>query len=384
MNRTLFSLIVFLTMILGSASAQELGNFANKPLVSPEVAGDSITFRLSADYATVVSVWGSWLDWGQAPVPMTKGPGGVWSATVGGLEPELYFYWFVVDGVKTLDPANVLMQRDGTSFLSCAIVDGERSAGYHETASTQHGTLSYMWYDSPTLGMQRRLSVYTPYGYEGGGQKYPVLYLLHGSGGDEDAWPSMGRTVQIMDRLIEQGLAKPMIVVMPNGNPWQQAAKTLQLPERQMDLRAPENADIYVRSLVGDIVPFIEKNFRVIAQPSGRAIAGLSMGGGHTIAAANLFPGFFQYICPLSMGIRATDPSALEDYRARFQGLKKAGYKLYWVGCGDADFLYDSACTLDAMLTECGLEHTYYVSEGGHTWANWRLFLSNFAPLLFK
>ncbi|MCQ2239737.1 MAG: esterase, partial [Bacteroidaceae bacterium] len=181
---------------------------------------------------------------------------------------------------------------------------------------------------------------------------------------------------QILDNLIEQGKAEPMIVVMPNGNPNQQAANTMGLPTTQMNYRDPANRNAYVRSLCEEIVPFIQKNFRTIAKPEKRAIAGLSMGGGHTISASTLYPALFDYICPLSAAGSAT----VED----LQNLKKAGVKLYWVGCGKTDFLWEGNQKLIANLKEAGLDHTFYVSEGGHTWANWRLYLQTFAPLLFK
>ena len=189
----------------------------------------------------------------------------------------------------------------------------------------------------------------------------------------------MGRTAQILDNLIEKGLAKPMIVVMPNGNPNQQAAGPYNLPTVQMNYRDPAFANAYVRSLVEEIVPFIEKNYRVVAKKSHRAIAGLSMGGGHTITASGMYPDKFDYICPLSMGAKRTP-----ELDAALQGIKKSGYKLYWLACGNTDFLFENANELDGALTANGLEHTYYVTDGGHVWANWRLYLNTFAPLLFK
>ncbi|MBR4755667.1 MAG: esterase family protein, partial [Bacteroidales bacterium] len=254
-------------------------------------------------------------------------------------------------------------------------VPGERSENYVE--ATQHGTVSHPWYDSKILGYSRRLTVYTPYGYEANPKKkYPVLYLLHGAGGDEEAWISMGRTAQIMDNLIEKGLAEPMIVVMPNGNPGQQAARTLNLPEKQINWRSEEFRNAYVNSLCTEIVPFIEKNFRAIPKPSSRAIAGLSMGGGHTISASILYPELFDYICPLSAAGQAS-PEQIAN-------LKKAGVKLYFLACGDSDFLFEGSKALDKTLTEQGLDHTFFVSDGGHVWSNWRLYLNTFARLLFK
>ena len=362
-----------------TAMAQELNNFSfgrQAPVISPEIQGDSVTFRLKADYATVVKLSGSWMPnpYG-GTIDMFRGPGNVWSVKIPTPEPEIYTYNFVVDGVAVNDPQNIYVQRDGTRYLPMLIVPGERTENYGE--ATQHGTVSHPWYDSKLLGYSRRLTVYTPYGYEANPKKkYPVLYLLHGAGGDEEAWISMGRTAQILDNLIEKGLAEPMIVVMPNGNPGQQAARTLGIPEKQMNWRAPEFQNVYVRSLCEEIVPFIEKNFRAIAKPASRAIAGLSMGGGHTISASILYPEMFDYICPLS----AAGQASAEQIAA----LKKAGVKLYFLACGDADFLFQGSQQLDKTLTEQGLDHVYFVSDGGHTWSNWRLYLNTFAPKLFK
>ena len=381
MKRILIAL-ASLVMATGALSAQELTNFSfwgQKPIVSPEVQNDSVTFRLKADYATVVKLSGSWMPnpWG-GTIDMTRGENNVWEVTIPLPEPEIYTYNFVADGVSVNDPQNVMVQRDGSRYLSMLLVDGERTENYK--AAEQRGTISHPWYDSAILGINRRLTVYTPYGYEKNTKtKYPVLYLLHGAGGDEEAWSSMGRTAQILDNLIQKGLAKPMIVVMPNGNPNQQAAQTFGLPTTEYDWRDPANRNLYVQSLVEEIVPFIEKNFRVVAKKSHRAIAGLSMGGGHTIAASGMYPNVFDYICPLSMGAHKSD-----ELSAQLQGIKKAGYKLYWLACGNTDFLFGQANELDEALTENGLEHTYYVSEGGHVWANWRLYLNTFAPLLFK
>ena len=381
MKRILIAL-ASLVMASGALCAQELTNFSfwgQKPVVSPEVQNDSVTFRLKADYATIVKLSGSWMPnpWGDT-IDMTRGENNVWEVKIPLPEPEIYTYNFIADGVSVNDPQNVMVQRDGSRYLSMLLVDGERTENYK--AAEQRGTISHPWYDSEILGINRRLTVYTPYGYEKNTKtKYPVLYLLHGAGGDEEAWSSMGRTAQILDNLIQKGLAKPMIVVMPNGNPNQQAAQTFGLPTTEYDWRDPANRNLYVQSLVEEIVPFIEKNYRTVAKKSHRAIAGLSMGGGHTIAATGMYPNVFDYICPLSMGAKRT-----EELDAQLQGIKKAGYKLYWLACGNTDFLFENANELDAALTANGLEHTYFVSEGGHVWANWRLYLNTFAPLLFK
>ena len=371
------ALIAGLLAIAGTLSAQELTNFSfgrgAAPVISPEIQADSVTFRLKADYATMVSMYGSWMPGYGDQIPLKRGENNVWSVKLPLPSPEIYTYNFFVDGVSVNDPQNVLVQRDGTRYLSMLLVPGERSENYNEAA--HRGTVSHPWYDSKILGINRRLTVYTPYGYEANPkQKYPVLYLLHGAGGDEEAWSSMGRAAQILDNLIEKGLAKPMIVVMPNGNPGQQAAGTMGLPTKQVT-----EQDAYVKSLVTEIVPFIEKNFRAIPKKESRAIAGLSMGGGHTTRATILYPDTFDYICPLSCGIRES-----AELDSQLQGIKKAGYKLYWVGCGTSDFAWPGTEVLDKALTRNGMEHTIFPSEGGHTWYNWRLYLNTFARLLFK
>lgn len=378
-----YILSAFLLFVGLASFAQELANFqAPKPIISPEIKGNEVSFRISQPYADTVKVLGSWMSKPSEAVLMKKDKSGLWSATIAKPASELYTYSFIVDGLSVNDGNNILMQRDGTRYLSVLLIPGEATANYFEAG--KRGNLSQVWYDSPTIGVNRRMFVYTPYGYETSKDKYPVLYLLHGAGGDEDAWSTMGRTRQIMDNLIEKGLAKPMLVVMPNGNPGQQAAKTSMLPEKTFDRADPKFADLYVNSIVNDIVPYIEKNFKVVANPKSRAIAGLSMGAGHTIRVTNLNPGFFQYICPLSNGIRMPDDKSKAEYNQQFQGLKKAGYKLYFLACGDTDFLIESARLLDKTLTDNGLKHTFFVNSGGHTWANWRIYLNNFAPLLFK
>ena len=361
--------------------AQEIANFTATSVVSPEITANTVTFRVAAPYAYNVKVSGSW---SQESIEMEKGANGVWSVTIPSPDPELYTYSFVVDGLSVNDANNIFMQRDGTRYLSVLLIPGSNTDNYFEVTS-KHGNLSQVWYDSKTLGINRRLFVYTPYGYDKNGKtKYPVLYLLHGAGGDEDAWSTMGRTCQIMDNLIAKGLAKPMLVVMPNGNPTQQAARTQMIDEVVVDRTSPNyDPNAYVKSIVQDIVPYIESNYKVNPKPNSRAIAGLSMGAGHTISCTNMYPGFFSYICPLSNGITVNDTNKAE-YTSKFKALKKAGYKLYWIGCGDSDFLFNSAKTLDATLTENGLKHTFFVTSGGHTWANWRIYLNNFAPLLFK
>ena len=370
--KRLMTLLAAAFMVL-AVNAQELANFQRVNVVSPEVKDGQVTFRLKADYATDVQLYGSWMPGYGDRIQLKRGENYIWEVTIPAPTPEIYTYNFFVDGVSVSDPTNVLMQRDGTRYLSMLLIDGERSENYKE--ANKRGSVSHVWYDSELLGSNRRMTVYTPYGYETSKKtKYPVLYLLHGGGCDEEAWSSMGRAAQILDNLIEKGLAEPMIVVMPNGNPGQQAAVTLNLDTKQV-----QTPNAYVTSLVKEIIPFIEKNYRAIPKKEARAIAGLSMGGGHTTSATMLFPGVFDYICPMSCGLRDG-----ENVDAQMQGIKKAGYKLYWIGCGTDDFAWPGTETMVEILKRNGMEHTLFASDGGHVWYNWRYYLNTFAQLLFK
>jgi enterochelin esterase family protein len=394
-----------------SLSAQEWANFsfggARKP--SPEFMDGKVAFRYTAPNANAVTLNGSWQ--GGRNVAMTKGENGIWEVIIDTPAPEIYTYTFSVDGVSVSDPQNVLVQRDGSRFLTMLIVPGEFTENYFESKK-QHGTVLHPWYSSKIMATDnRRLTVYLPAGYFDNPQtRYPVLYLMHGAGGDEEAWISMGRAAQILDNLIEKGLAKPMIVVMPNTNNNQYAAQTLGIPNAQIAQQqrpqggqqggqrpqgAPQGgqrpqggqqgggqpnpyANAYERSLAEEIVPFIEKNFRVIANPDNRAIAGLSMGGGNTYTCSTMYPDMFRYIAPFSAAIFG------DMDKVKLQAIKDAGCKLYFIACGSADSLISTSDNLDKALTEIGLKHTYMVTEGGHTWANWRLYLNTLAPLLFK
>jgi len=366
-----FCVVVLSVVAICSVCAQGYYSF-----VSPEVKGDKVTFKIDANYATVVTIFGSWMDERSNPLPLKKGRDGIWEITIDTPEPEIYTYYYYIDGVKVNDPHNSYVQRDGRSYFNMLFVDGPRSNVYFE--ARKRGTVSEVWYDSSILACNRRLTVYTPYGYETGllkFKKYPVLYLLHGSGGDEQAWLDMGRAAQILDNLIERGEVEPMIVVMPNGNSSQQAASIMGIPGTG---KADDNKD-FVRTLISEIIPYIEKNYKAQTSPSSRAIAGFSMGGSQTILASQMYPAKFDYICPMSIGLDDTP-----DLRAGFNSLTKDGYKLFWCGIGQYDFMYEKAYNMDKIMTDMGFKHTFYVSDGGHEWKNWRLYLQTMLPLLFK
>jgi enterochelin esterase family protein len=364
-------------------------------IVSPEILPDNkVTFRIYAKDASNISVSGEWQAGFGASEALVRNDTGLFSLTIGPLKPELYAYTFTVDGAKTIDPNNVQVRRDGLNYQSYFIIPGPESDLYLQKNDVPHGTVTKVWYKSEVLGLQRRVYVYTPAGYEAGSQKYPVFYLFHGGGGDEDAWTNMGRAAQIMDNLIAQGKAKPMIVVMTNGNANQAGAQNevppLPSTGEQSMAAFQRYAGKFEEHLVKDVVPFIEKNYRALTGMANRAIAGLSMGGEHTQTITNNNPGMFGYIGVFSMGImnfgpQSPDAAKIEQERiAKLEVLKNSGYKLYWIACGKDDFVYQGVVTLRSTLDKIGMKYVYRESTGGHTWANWRIYLSEFAPMLFK
>jgi enterochelin esterase-like enzyme len=371
------SLLMLFCMMTSGLTAQLRSN-----VVSPEVLRNNrVTFRIYAPEAENVSIIGEWMPGYGTLEPMVRNDTGLWTITVGPLDPEYYGYTFNVDGVTVLDPSNGHIKRDGVRNASVLLIHGDESDVY-SVKDIPHGTLSKVWYESPTLNLTRRMYVYTPPGYEQSTDFYPVLYLLHGGGGDEDAWTTLGRAHYILDNLIAQGKAKPMLVVMTNGNAYQAAAPgSAPAPAAQITMADYASyTGRFEASLVQDVIPYIEHYYRVISDKDSRAVAGLSMGGGHTIRVTNGNPGTFGYIGVFSSGTREAD----EAFDKQLQALKASGVNLYWIGCGVDDFVKESSDALRAALDKNDFPYTYYESSGGHTWANWRIYLSRLAPLLFR
>ena len=398
-NFVIIVTILFLSLISGGVNAQETAKKpANQSVARPafrmpvaiksaEILPDnSVIFRLVSKDAGSVSVSGDWMPGFGSSVPMVKNDTSLWTLTVGPLKPELYSYTFLIDGIRVLDPNNSQVKRDGNRNESMFLIPGTESDLYF-VKNVPHGTLSKVWYESPSLKLSRRLYVYTPPGYEDSQGKYPVFYLLHGGGGDEDAWTTLGRTCQIMDNLISQGKAKPIIVVMPNGNPGQAAAFTEAPVNPAVSAPYDMGMGLFEESMVKDIIPFVESHYRVIPDRDDRALAGLSMGGMQTLTLTGNYPSMFGYIGVMSMGLVDVTTMGLKpdpDQDTKFETLKNSGYKLYWVGVGKDDFLYKSVQTLRSSLDKHGLNYTYRESTGGHSWANWRIYLSEFTPQLFR
>ncbi len=378
---TLISLICF----AASVSAQWGPRISKSPEINPD---NSVTFRLLAKSASKIGLSGNWMP-GWGTVADLKSDTGLWSITIDPLPSEMYTYSFIVDGVRTIDPVNATVVRDGIRNESMFMVPGEK-ADLYATNEVPHGVLEKIWYSSPTLGMDRLLYVYTPPGYRNSTASYPVLYLLHGAGGDEDAWTTLGRTPQILDNVIAAGKARPMIVVMTNGNPGQAAAPGVG-PVKAV--AAPQNPGAmgqgkFEESLVRDVIPFIEKNYRVTASKDNRAVSGLSMGGMQTMNLANTYPGVFSYYGIMSMGLMDMSRfGGKDDPVARvsnLENLRKSGVDLYWIACGKDDFLYKSVQDLRKFLDDNKFPYQYFESTGGHTWTNWRIYLSELSQKLFK
>lgn len=380
--------LLFFAVLSFSANAQ----FRNpKPILSPDITADNkITFRVFAPEAKKVTISGNWMPGWGTQVELAKNDTGLYQLTINPLPSEMYTYSYFVDGVKTVDPSNVMVVRDGTRNESMFMVPGDKAMMYSVT-DVNHGTLQKVWYSSPTLGLTRLMYVYTPAGYSESKEKLPVFYLLHGGGGDEDAWTTLGRAPQILDNLIASGKAKPMIVVMTNGNPGDAAAPGVAPAKKEtagQNNPGSMGSGKFEESLVKDVIPFIEKNYRVISNKDNRAVAGLSMGGIQTMYLTNNYPETFSYFGVMSMGL--VDMSRFggkNDPEERVKGLEKlkaSHPKLYWIGCGKEDFLFQSAQDLRKFLDENKFPHEYRESEGGHTWTNWRIYLSELAPKLFK
>lgn len=397
------------TLLLAAATAvtaQETVGLNAGNIVSPEVNADNtVTIRFFAPQAKEVTMEADFLPKQKIQTPrgeteiagraaLTKDAQGLWSYTSPVLTPELHTYSLNVDGLRMLDPNNVYMIRDIFTYTNYFFIDGELSANYI-VRDVPHGTVAKVWYPSPKLKMaQRRMTVYTPAGYDDPKNKerrYPVFYLLHGAGGDENAWSELGRAAQILDNLIAQGKAEPMILVMPNGNGGQQAvpgeyANSMYKPSF-MNPRTMDGA--IEAAFASDVVGFIDSHYRTLADKAHRAIAGLSMGGFHSLYISLNNPDMFDYVGLFSAAINRGNPQG--DYAYIYQNVDEKlarqfskAPRLYYIAIGDADFLYKDNVGYRQKLDQKGYRYEYRETDGGHIWSNWRKYLNWFAPRLFK
>lgn len=358
----------------------------NDTLVSPEVHADKrVTFRIYAPKAHEVTVGGDWIPQGLGTGgKMMMDERGVWSLTVGPLPADFYSYTITVDGVRTLDPKNAMIKQGVTTVDNMVFVPGSE-ADYQALKAVPHGEVRKVWYQSTTMNDQRRLHIYFPPGYDKGNTKYPVFYLLHGGGDEDSGWSTIGRAGFILDNLIAAGKAKPMLVVMPNGS----------LPRPPVVPGAPPDPaaqlafqDKFVSELMRDIVPFVEKNYRVQTGAANRAIAGLSMGGGQTTRVISTNPDAFAYAAIWSAGVNpATSPDFEKRAALLLDNADKANknFKLLSISCGDKDTLaINGSKNLDEILKKRNIKHEMNITAGGHTWINWRQYLNAYAQKLFR
>lgn len=388
------------SLMLATSTFAQQALWGGSQLVSPEVNPDNtVTFRFAAPKAIKVQVTGDFLPTKKIQTPfgefdgpgvadLKEGKGGIWEFTTDVLAPELYSYSFIVDGLQVKDPANVYMNRDVNSVTNIFIIKGGRGDLY-SVNEVPHGTVSKVWYDSPGLGMKRRMTVYTPAGYEDNTKnRYPVFYLLHGMGGDEEAWMDLGRASQILDNLIAAGKAKPMIVVMTNGNASQEAAPGQSaLGLQQPNMQLPKTMDGEFEAAFPDVVNYIDSHYRTIRKKESRAIAGLSMGGFHSLHISKQYPDMFNYVGLFSAAILPNEGVKSPIYdnfdeKLAVQFSKKPA--LYWIGIGNTDFLYKANEEFRKKLDDAGYKYTYFETGEGHIWKNWRIYLSEFVPQLFK
>ncbi len=341
---------------------------------SPEVHTDGkITFRLRAPKAEKVSV----ICEAVGTQPMTKEADGVWSVTVGPVAPGIYDCQFDVDGLRITDPAspNVFGNRQG----SRGYVEVPGPAGHprhDEWRDVPHGTVTIHWYDSKVTGARRRVHVYAPPGYAQDSSKhYPALYLLHGSGDNDSHWTLLGRANVIADNLLADGQAVPMLIVMPDGHV---ADRSL---EREPGGRN-RGREFFEKDLLGNVLPLVEANYRVLADPQHRGIVGLSMGGGQSIGVGLGHLDQFAWVGAFSSAVSGDDPVLAKlrsDPAAANQKLK-----LLWIAVGKADFLLARNRDFVKALDELKIRHTFQESEGSHAWGVWRGYLAEFLPLVFR
>ena len=393
------------------AQAQQNLNWGQGDQVASPVvnADNTVTFNVVAPQAQKVQITGDFLpakkieyqgNTYDSPgvADLVKNDKGVWSFTSDKLQPELYTYNMIVDGVKIIDPLNVYNIRDINNLFSVLLIGGNARTDLYKVNKVAHGTVSKVWYESPTAGITRRCTVYTPAGYETSGKDYPVFYLLHGIGGDENAWSDdenawseLGRAAQIMDNLIAQGKAEPMILVMTNGNISEEAcpgetSNGFRVPTMML----PKTMEGSFETAFPDVVKFIEKTYRVKKDKAHRAIAGLSMGGFHSLFISINNPDMFDYIGLFSAAVdqQQPDPNGhpeiYADRNGKIDKLFAKNPKLFWIGIGKTDFLFKNNNDLRAYLDSKHHKYTYLETDGGHIWRNWRIYLSEYAPLLFK
>jgi enterochelin esterase-like enzyme len=383
----LFSATI-IAALLNLAYAQDA---PDEPLVSPSVSpnGGWATFYLNAPHAESVSLIGDWMT-ERVPQPMRSTNDGLWSVAVRDLSPDFYSYSFIVDGVRTVDPLNPMIKQGISGIENMFLVPG-KDVEYALNQPVPHGEIREVWYESSTLGEQRRMHVYTPPGYDDSRRRYPVLYLLHGGGDEDSGWSTIGRAGFILDNLIASGEAVPMLVVMPNGSGLAAGLGASAAPDADPQEIAAAARTIrnerFRRELIENVIAVVENRFRVRANPEDRALAGLSMGGGQTTEVFSRDPDRFAYYGIWSAGLFDQSP---DEFAARNESLLASvddvndNVQLLSIVVGEDDFVLPGSRALHELFEANGLRHEFTLTGGGHTWLNWRAYLRDFAPRLFR
>ncbi|HYW48581.1 MAG TPA: alpha/beta hydrolase-fold protein [Bryobacteraceae bacterium] len=340
---------------------------------SPEVASDRrVTFRLQAPKATEVTLTGEFMTGSKS---LQKDAQGMWSLTVGPIEPEIYNYNFTIDGVRIIDPNNPAVKSGSTpsTIASVLEVPGDRPA-FYSGQNVPHGEVRTHWYQSKSLNALRRLTVYTPPGYNpASATRYPALYLFHGANADETAWIRFGHANLILDNLLAAQQAKPFVVVMPFGY-----GITPGSP-RPAGAAPADNTALFSRDLIEDVIPLVQSQYRVTADRDHRAIAGLSMGGGESLGIGLNHLDLFGWVAGFSAALRPP------DFEKTYGGLPgDPKLHLLWIGCGTEDSLFAASKSFSEFLAARKIKHTFRESPGAHTWMVWRRYLNELAPLLFR
>ena len=374
-NRACVGLAVLAAALAARAGPQNPPRTPADTLKSPVIAANGrVTFQLYAPRADAVSLRTE----GPAPFanqPMQRNAQGVWTLVTDSLPPDLYIYWFDVDSMSVADPANPRPRINMRTVRTLLDVPGP-AAAFFADQPVPHGALAEVWYQSASLGVRRRMHVYTPPGYGAGTTRFPVLYLLHGAGDFDDSWTTVGRANFILDNLIAARKAKPMIIVMPAGH-----------TPRPGGLFSAANADPFVGDFLGDVIPYVERNYRVLPGRASRAIAGLSMGGWQTLNIGLTNLDKFSQLGVFSSGLlRDGEVGTFEQNNAAMLRDPKTNGRigLLWIAIGKDDFLMSRNKATLALFDRYGIRYAYKETEGGHTWPNWRAYLSEFAPLLFR
>jgi enterochelin esterase-like enzyme len=344
------------------------------PIVSPEVHPDrTVTFRIRAPKATDVTLTGDWLGSAAAP-KLVKDDAGVWSVTLGPFEPSIYIYSYTVDGVAMADPINPRMKLRASTSASLVEVPDEKA--FWEPHDTPHGAVEINWEKAKTLGGETRaIWIYTPPGYQKGTQKYPVLYLFHGSNDTAAGWTTAGYANFVFDNLLAEKKMVPAIVVMPFGH-----ATQFGVPVPQ---GGKGNDQLFEEYVLQDVIPTVEAKYRVAPGRQNRAIAGLSMGGGQSLRIGLGHVDLFSAVASFSGAIPG-------DFETRFSGLladphgTNTKLKVLWIGCGQQDSLFPRSKNLSDLLTKNQVKHVFRAIDGVHNYTAWRKFLAEYTPLLFR